>query len=121
MSLIVSGFTFNINVLFVQVNQVILAKKRRLSQTDSGKSRKPTTQTSVTTMPTTVSDSRQEIIVNGNGIHTPTYVIVEDSSQTNDNVMNTKPPSVSATDATDAVTSPEESYQMAASCSGNRL
>lgn len=123
LSLIVSGFTFNINALFVQVNQVILAKKRRLSQTDSGKSRKPTTQASMAVMPITVSDSRQEIIVNGNGIHTPTDVTVEDPSQTKDNVSNTKPPSVvSATDTNDAATSsPEESHQMVATCSGNGL
>ena len=122
MSLIVSDFTFNIIALFVQVNQVILAKKRRLSQTDSGKSRKPTVQATVATVPIVISDSQQEVIVNGNGIHTPTEVNSEDSSQITDDVSNTKPPSIVNTTGTrDEMTSPEESHQMTASCSGNSL
>lgn len=100
-----------------KVNQVILAKKRRLSQTDTGKSRKPTVQAAVATTPVTTSDSRQEIVFNGNGIHVPTDDTLEDSSRVVDCASNTRSPPVNNTIAAE-VTSPQEIHQdAAASCS----
>ena len=96
---------------------MILAKKRRLSQTDTGKSRKPMTQTGVVmTTPAMGSvDSRQDVVVNGDGAHTPMDVTNEDLSQTRDDAFSTGPPSVNTNDE---VTSPQESQQPVASCSG---
>ena len=111
---------FNLNNSLIQVNQVILAKKRRLSQTDSGKLRKPATQAMVVTTPTTGSDSRQEVVVNGDDGHTPTEVANDDSSQTKDDAFYSRPPSVGSSNSTSTeITSPLESEQP--SCSGNNM
>ena len=99
---------------------MILAKKRRLSQTDTGKSRKPTTQMGgimTSTSVTGSADSRQDVVINGDGAHTPTDVTNEDS--TKDDAFNTDPP-VTTNDAGNEMTSPQESQQPDTSCSGTR-
>ena len=112
-------FNFICNSL-AQVNQVILAKKRRLSQTDSGKSRKPVTQAMVVTMPATGSESRQEVVVNGDNDHTPTEVANDDLLQTKDDAFYSRPPSVGSTNSSGTeITSPQEPDQP--SCSGNNM
>ena len=95
---------------------MILAKKRRLSQTDTGKSRKPTTQTGVGTTTSVMgsTDSRHDVVVNGDGVHTPTDV----DSTREDDAFITEPPSMTINDTGNEVASPQESQQPATSCSG---
>lgn len=88
---------------------MILAKKRRLSQTDSSKSRKQSIPQAATT-PVAVSDTRQRVVVNGDNLHAST---TEEPSQREDNTSNVPPSIINSND-----TSPHEAQQPAASCSG---
>jgi len=99
---------------------VILDKKRRLSQTDSGKSRKPTSQPAAAVTAVVMPDSKQEIVVNGDIPHTPVDITMEDSSHAKDDVSNAKPQSfvLHTNNMVEEDTSPPESQHPAASCSG---
>lgn len=102
------------------MNQVILAKKRRLSQTDIGKSRKPTAQApavaSVTPTPVMVSDARQDVVVNGDDGQVHMDLTTKEPSQPQDDASHTKHPAV-ANETAKEVTSPQETHQPTASYS----
>ena len=67
----------------------------------------------------TGSESRQDVVVNGDGAHTPTDITNEEPLQTKN---NTKHSIVSTSNYTgNERASPQESQQPVASCSGNYM
>lgn len=97
---------------------MILAKKRRLSQTDTGKARKPTAQPAAIVTPMMTSGSKQDAaVVNGNDVHRPLDIAMhtEESIQAKGISNSKSSPGADTNSRVREVTSPQESTS---SCPG---